>query len=121
MGNAQDKNRKYVKCYCRMGTKVHAGLTWFLIIFSLPLLIWSVFVHCDTMPAIVKLMTVMDSMTKSDLIKHSKKSSQEVETVFTEIESILSISSIIGVIISILIILRTSTLILTISGSFNLI
>ncbi|XP_023325783.1 uncharacterized protein LOC111699356 [Eurytemora carolleeae] len=99
-----------------METKVHAGLTWFIIIFSLPLLIWAIFVHSDTMPALIKLMTVMESMNESDLIKHSKNRTQEVELIFREIESILSISSICGIIISILIILRTSTLVLTISG-----
>ena len=108
----------------KMKKPLHTCLIWIIIVFAVPVIVWSTFVKIFTLPKIEDTLNMTISLSKSDkLIKLQRFHRQDLEkqeTAILNIRLLFQLGSIAGIIFSLLMLLRTKILILAISGNYLL-
>ena len=101
-----------------MASKVHCSLVLFIVLFSIPLLVWSFYINFDTVPKIDDILRWISFQAAADGMKVPRDEIQTQEDRFRTVRLLLQCGLSFGIGLSILILLRSITLILTVSGAY---
>ena len=105
-----------------MVTKLHSGLVWAIFFSSVPLLGWSLYVLFETVPVLDVTLNWISEIAESDVIMVAKKETLEQEETFKDLRHDLRNVAVCGLLMVFLLLLRSTVLILIISGKdeFNI-